>query len=208
MPRAPLTFAVPFAVAAALLAGAACSGRTTEASSSSIQDATAPTPGDASSSQVPEAGDAGGGTVDLFDSSVPIFDSGLSLSPVDSSLPPWGYNLDAAAPDPFDASCGSLALSLDPDATPNTCEVSPADVACNAAADCTVFQVGHCCFSNLYGVNTASTARCPLPPCAPPSQPCGTTGYVTEDCSDVPSLSDVGVACIDHRCRTFAATAQ
>jgi hypothetical protein len=204
-----LRFAVALnlAVPAALVAVAASSGRISDSTSS--EDASAGAHASLDGGTLDASADAS--EVDLLvDSGSSRLDSAPSEPPIDASYPPWSYGLDASPPDPFDAACEDLTLDLDPDATPGACEVSPADVACDAASDCTVLQIGHCCFSSVYGVNRASTAECAMPPCVPPPPGggCGTTGFVTEDCNDVPSLTDVGLACIDHRCRTFAAGTQ
>ena len=160
-----LRFASNLAVPAALAAVTACSGRISDAPSS--DDASVASPASLDGGTVDATADAS--AVDLLvHAGSSRLDSSPSEPPIDAAYPPWGYSLDASPPDPFDAACGDLTLDLDPDAAPGACEVSPADVACDAASDCTVLQIGHCCFSSVYGVNRASTAECAMPPCVPP----------------------------------------
>jgi hypothetical protein len=187
-PVSRLPFAVPLAVFSLLLAGAAC-GRTTSASPGDDQDAA---PGDV-------ARTTEGGIVDpSLDGGAPKVDSGSMASAPDATTS-W----DAGDPE-TDAGCSDLALILDPDATPGTCEISPADVACDTAADCTLLMVGHCgCTTDVYGVSKTSTASCPMPPCPPPiNGPCIGPGYETQDCMQT-SYDAIGVSCVGHTCRSF-----
>jgi hypothetical protein len=130
--------------------------------------------------------------------------SGSALSSgADDAVPGSGLAADAAAPN----TCGAFTVPVVPNAPPHVCALSPADVSCDADADCKVMVVGHCgCFDQAYGVNGASTARCIPPPCAPPlpGHACTSRGYDTQDCSETTALADVGVACIGHVCSTFA----
>jgi len=104
----------------------------------------------------------------------------------------------------YDGSCPTLVL--DPDAAPETCHFTPADVACDATSDCTVYVVQGCsCVAPVVGVNMGSTARCPPLPCPPPPPGggCPQSGLVTQDCKVVPSTDDVEVSCVGHQCKTF-----
>ena len=160
-------------------AGAAC-GRAIEASSEDAGVAASPD-GASPDAASPGASDAG--------------DAGSALAPADASTPD----------DALDASCGVEPLVLDPDATPGTCEISPADVACDAPSDCTLLVVTYCgCFDDVYGVSTTSTARCTPPPCPPPAPGgCPASGFLAQDCSQATSLSQLSVKCVDHVCRSF-----
>lgn len=104
-----------------------------------------------------------------------------------------------------------LTLVLQPDAAPDTCSFTPTDVACNANEDCTVYVKANCsCVKAAFGVNTASTAYCsgdlPCPPPEPGTPGCvsDASGLGTQDCKLVPGLQQVAVACVNHRCLTYA----
>lgn len=120
-----------------------------------------------------------------------------------------GGTFDAEIPDAFPESCGQFKFALDPDAAPNTCAFTPADVACNTSTDCNSYGVNGCgCIEPLYGVNEASTAKCIPPPCPPPLNGCraDASGYGTQDCKLAPDLQHVAVACVNHQCMTYAVT--
>ncbi len=111
-------------------------------------------------------------------------------------------SFDALTPDAF-ADC-AWSLVLDPDAAPNTCAVTPADVACNTNADCTSFVRNMCsCPVPIYGVNTANTVLCIPPPCVllPPGDGGCQGPYETQDCK---VTQNVAVACVNHQCMTYA----
>jgi len=197
-----MTLAVP----AALVASAACNARITDGSSAHTTGEGSSV--DGGSPAVHEGGDAGGGSVDLDGGSSEL-DGRVSGLGEDTGVGSIDFDASAFGPDAFPPNCGVVP---DPDATPGTCEASPADLACNTASDCKVILVGHCgCFLDAYAVNVASDVSCPMPPCAPPppgSGGCTTSGYDTEDCNSVSSFDNVGVACVGHVCRTFAANGQ
>jgi hypothetical protein len=112
-------------------------------------------------------------------------------------------NLDAEIPDAFPVSCAQFTFVLQPDAAPNTCAVSPADVACNTNSDCSTYVWGCGCIEEVYGVNTSSTVRCTWPPC-PLCSSADASGYYTEDCKLVSELQNVAVACVNGQCMTYA----
>ncbi len=95
----------------------------------------------------------------------------------------------------------------------NPCVPTPADVACNSNADCTLFEFPSCgCTSLVYGVNHGALARlfpeCAPPPCvvaSPPPFPCvdAAVGLYTQDCELSPRSQNVLAACVDHQCRTY-----
>jgi hypothetical protein len=123
-------------------------------------------------------------------------------SEADDAVTDGGLAADAAGPN----TCSAFTVPVVPNAPAHVCALSPADIACDADADCKVMVVSHCgCFEQAYGVNAASTARCIPPPCAAPlpGHACTSRGYDTQDCSETPSYADVGVACIGHVCSTF-----
>jgi hypothetical protein len=115
---------------------------------------------------------------------------------------------DASIPDAFPASCdGGFTLRLFADASPHTCQLEPSEVACETSTDCSPFEILSCCWRAAVGVNKTNTASCPAPPCAPPQPggpPCDDTSIETEDCQSAPDLQHVAVACVDHRCMTYA----
>jgi hypothetical protein len=115
---------------------------------------------------------------------------------------------DASIPDAFPASCdGGFTLRLFPDASPHTCEFAPSGVACETRLDCSLFEIPSCCWRAAVGVNKTNTASCPAPPCVPP-QPggpaCDDTRIETDDCRSAPDVQHVAVACVDHKCMTYA----
>jgi hypothetical protein len=126
-------------------------------------------------------------------------------------------------PDAFPASCGDYAFTLVADAAANTCAVSPADVACTTDGDCVPFPIYSCgggCFQPIFAVNKSSTSRCDPPPCLPPTGGCpgdASGFYLTQDCRygdnspylqvPVDSGTLVEVACVNHRCQSYAAPA-
>jgi hypothetical protein len=120
---------------------------------------------------------------------------------------------DAEAGPTLDASCpGLLPEPIVPDAQANTCAISPEDLSCDTATDCKALHTYNCsCADPVYGVNQKSTAVCGPPPCPPPlpgTDPCADAagnGFVTQDCRIVPSLAQVGLACVNHQCVTVAA---
>jgi hypothetical protein len=112
---------------------------------------------------------------------------------------------DAGAAPVVDA---RAVIEADPvsDAASGACELTPADVACNAASDCTVLLRLDCsCTVPALGVNVSSTAVCLPPPCSPPPGDAGCEGteYATQDGAMVGSRNLVGVGCVDHQCKTF-----
>jgi hypothetical protein len=112
--------------------------------------------------------------------------------------------VDAGAT-PVDA-CAATDVDLVSDASPGTCQLSPADVACTADSDCKVLlRLGCSCYVPAVGVNTSSTAECPPPPCPPsPGEGgCDGTGFIAQDCTMVGSSNLVGARCVEHQCRTF-----
>ncbi len=126
------------------------------------------------------------------------------------ALPETGRAFDAAVPDAFPADCGVLTLVLRPDAAPNTCAFTPADVACDASTDCIPYTVTQCgCVDGVYGLNTTNMVKCVAPPCAPPPpgsagcQP-DNSGFEAQDCRLAADLQQVAVACVDHQCMTYA----
>jgi len=188
--------AIALLLPAALLFGAACGELATNASS----DNDGSHGGVAHDGDMPTEGEGG-----AREASVPDLLDGGGASSLDvTSQPPTSF--DAAVPDA--ASCTST-FGLDLDATPRWCELSPEDVACNAASDCTVLVVGGCpCGGYAYGTNAASPELplCTTPACIPPPSG-GCPGYETEDCEFVPSTEEIGVACVAHTCLTFATAA-
>ncbi len=91
-------------------------------------------------------------------------------------------------------------FALTPDAAPRTCTFTPADVACDANSDCTLYEIVSCgCYNFAIGVSASNTAVCSPPPCA---EACPAPSWVTQDCNVVPSLVDALVGCVDHRCLT------
>jgi hypothetical protein len=90
---------------------------------------------------------------------------------------------DVEIPDAFPTSCAAVVFTLAPDAAPNTCAFTPADVACDANADCAPYRViGGGRIDLVYGVNKTSTVRCFAPPCLPIQQGCeGGSGYEPQD---------------------------
>ncbi len=204
MPRvSPLATAKLLAAAAALVASAACSARMAHDSAADAGGERSSLDGASSA-----AHDAGTPWLDL-DGASSEHDGSASGLDDDSGVGTTDLDASFLEPDAFPPSCGIAPVA---DATPGTCEASPADLACDAASDCKVVFVGHCgCFLDAYGVNVASDVSCPMPPCAPPppgSGGCTSSGYDTEDCHSVSSLADIGVACVGHVCRTFSTSAQ
>jgi hypothetical protein len=105
----------------------------------------------------------------------------------------------------FPLDCGVVTFAFD--TVPGiSCAVTPADVACNVTADCTTFVPVTChAIAPVYGWNASVTPG----PC---TANCPTTliqdeagaGVVAEDCNLVAGVSNVGVACVNNVCRTFA----
>ena len=146
------------------------------------------------------ASGSGGESSSGSSSSGGVFDGAAA-----DALPKTGGAVDAAVPDAFPADCGEVTLVLRPDAAPNTCAFTPADVACNTGTDCNSYLVNGCgCIEPLYGVNTASTAKCEPPPCPPPLGGCPASGFETQDCKVVTDSQHVAVACVNHQCMTYA----
>ena len=83
------------------------------------------------------------------------------------------------------------------------CQVTPADFACDADADCTILEVPSCADVSLLGVNRNYHATC-----APPQCPLGASNaasaysYVAQDCTKASSVSALVVHCVDQECRT------
>jgi hypothetical protein len=116
-----------------------------------------------------------------------------------------GEALDAAVPDAFPADCGVLTLTLRPDAAPNTCAFTPADVACDTSDDCIPYTLVSCgCIDGVYGLNKTNAVRCIPPPCPPPINGCPVSGLETQDCQVVATQQDVAVTCANHQCMTYA----
>jgi hypothetical protein len=112
---------------------------------------------------------------------------------------------DADVPDAFPANCGQYTLVIRPDAAPNACAFTPADVACNTSTDCTSYLVNGCgCIEPLYGVNTASTVKCEPPPCPREDCQADASGFETQDCKLVQGSNQAAVACVNHQCMTYA----
>jgi hypothetical protein len=173
-----------------------CGGKTptgsaaVDSGSTASPDASASGSGSGSSSGSNSGGSSGSGSGD--DSG----GDGDSASPADGEIP-----------DASPGSCGPFASADDPDGAPGMCGITPADVACTTDADCTSYSVARCgCVDPVYGVNKASTAGCIPPPCTPPIQACApdASGLETEDCQLVQDPTQVGVACVNHQCTTFA----
>ena len=121
------------------------------------------------------------------------------------ALPETGGAVDAAVPDGLPADCGELTLMLRPDAAPNTCAFTPADVACDTSDNCFAYTMIGCgCIDGIYGLNKAETVRCIPPPCPPPINGCTVSGFETQDCQVVATQQDVAVACVNHECVTYA----
>lgn len=124
-----------------------------------------------------------------------------------TEVTPGGGDDGSSSSDAFPASCGPNAFVLRPDAAPNTCAFTPADVACNTNADCSTYTPVSCgCSNAVWGVNKTNTVRCIPPPCPPPMTDCepDASGLYTEDCQLVPFNHAVVAACVDHRCLSFA----
>jgi hypothetical protein len=121
------------------------------------------------------------------------------LSVVPGSGPP-----DAAIP----SSCpGYPSIPFEPDAAPDTCALTPADVACTETSDCVIYTLGTCgCVTPVYGVNRSSAVRC-VYNCPPPPPPpgCPSEGRVTQTCQVVDDPTEVEVACVNGQCVTYAA---
>jgi hypothetical protein len=106
--------------------------------------------------------------------------------------------------------CVPFARLLLPDAEPNTCAFSPADIACTTDDDCKPYYVRGCSSCGVFAVvgqSQMNTVNCPVPPCVPPSQPvppCVDAGYTTQSCQFVSHYSDVAAACVNGQCMTYA----
>ncbi len=114
--------------------------------------------------------------------------------------------VDAVAPGAFPPSCAGYApLVLQPDAAPDTCAFTPADVACTESGDCVPYtRLGCSCIDAVYGVTRSNMVRCAAPPCPPPPEGCPASGFVTQSCQVVNDLSQVAVACVNGQCKTYA----
>jgi hypothetical protein len=88
------------------------------------------------------------------------------------------------------------------------CNVAPADVACDAASDCTLLiRPASCgsCSRIAIGVNgTRTIPRCPADLCAPAFN--GPCVLWTETCDIIDDASVAGVECIDHQCVSYYTT--
>ncbi len=146
----------------------------------------------------------------LADALADVRESG---SPLTLSLPEAGLDASRcesdAAVDATEVQCGdagTFRLYRGAGDAPYNCAVTPAEVTCNTTADCAVYPSGQCgCVSGAYGVSASCGPRsCLPPPCPPPPNGCQVTGFYTQDCHLVPALANVGVACVDHQCLTYA----
>lgn len=111
---------------------------------------------------------------------------------------------DAGVSDAVLTICGQCTLV--PDAAPHTCALFQPDVVCDKDTDCTVCVWITCgCIDMVYGLNVASTMRCPPPPpCAVlPGDECSASGLETQNCQLVNHVTDVAVACVNHQCLTY-----
>ena len=145
-----------------------------------------------------------GARVGRGDAQAAALDAGISDA--SNSLDPLA---DVLVPDAFPTSCSEVTFQLTPDASPGECEFTPADVSCNANADCGWIVTVGCenCVSLVYGVNKTSTARCVPPPCPPPIGPivdCDATGLYTQDCQLISGARDLHAACVNHQCLSFS----
>ena len=129
-----------------------------------------------------------------------------------STLPDAGAEWDAYAgevPDAFPDDCATAlpVIAEYLSAGTSTCRLSPGNVACESTNDCIVSFLPQCCGSSIaVGVNRDASLVC-LPPngCLPPpgSGPCSPS-VATEDCQAVAGSHDVGVACVNSQCLTYA----
>jgi hypothetical protein len=184
--------------------------------SSGAADAGSESGSSSGSSGAGGAGSSGSSGTSSSGSGSPVESGGGSSSGSSSSgggadaeaadaLPETGLAFDAAVPDAFPADCGVLTLMLRPDAAPNTCAFTPADVACDASDDCVPYTVPNCgCVDGVYGLNKMGTVRCIAPPCPPPLDGCSVSGFETQDCQVVATQQHVAVACVNHQCMTYA----
>jgi hypothetical protein len=121
--------------------------------------------------------------------------------------------VDARVPDGFPANCVPFSPLRLPDASPDTCLVSAADLVCQTNEDCEPYFRRGCAICGVFsviGLNKSNTVQCPAPPCAPPSQPvppCVDSGFTTQSCQFVASYTDIAVACVNQQCMTYAASA-
>src|SRR5450755_706648 len=89
-----------------------------------------------------------------------------------------------------DADCVSVGL----------CQVTPADVACDTDADCSILEAPSCGDVSELGVNRNNHATCVAPPCAPPdSNTANAYSYLAQDCTKATSVSALLVHCVDQQ---------
>jgi hypothetical protein len=117
--------------------------------------------------------------------------------------------LAAEAPDAFPDDCATALPVFAKYASGPPCQLSPSNVACESTNDCVVTLIPLCCGSEAVGVNKDASLVC-LPPngCLPPPPgsgiaPCSPS-VATEDCRTVAARQDVGVACVNQQCLTYA----
>jgi hypothetical protein len=174
-------------VAVAVLAAVACGGKA----------------GGAAGTRDAAGGDPSPGADATTDGAIAIVDGQIDAA--ESAAGPDAFVSEV--PDAFPDDCVT-ALHLVAAAGKHLCELSPGDVACESTNDCVVNLIPLCCGSDAVGANRDASFLCPPQNCPPPPPPgpvndC-TPSVATEDCRVVAARQNVGVACVNHQCLTYA----